>query len=268
MLVFQESPQAGKHILCWATWDLVDQWFHKLPVPCSYLPVWLHKNDLHYLWKILVPGLFSQSFSPGNICFNRFPRWLCAKPCLRAIGTECRESLRMFRSIQSIKLAEDSLSSFMRLLFWILSLVTNPWGLHTNPWEFGVSAGITQVAFWQGRVMLWFQSSRCFDCCLFPDVHFILLIPWVMLVLLCLSYLHTPFFILKMPPNDGLMNTSPSAWTKSFYFWFWFHSPVFSFWSLVIKVLAFSLTSKCSVADCIKPHGNVFTVRSAEIVDS
>lgn len=131
MAIFQGSQQARKHFWCGAIWGLVEQWFPRLPVPCRYLPVWLHKNALHHLLKMLVPGVLFQSFPPWNMCFSSFPRWLWAHLCLRATGRECCASSRMFWSIKCVKLAAECLNSFMRqrLLFWILSLVVNPWGL-------------------------------------------------------------------------------------------------------------------------------------------
>lgn len=73
----------------WTTWGSLKQCFHSLLVPYTNLPVWLQKNDLDHLLKILIPGLLFQSFLSGNVCFDRLPRWLYAKPCLGVTGIEC-----------------------------------------------------------------------------------------------------------------------------------------------------------------------------------
>ena len=58
-------------VVKWTIWGSTKQWFHKLLAFYACLSVWLHKNDLYCLLKILIPGLLFQSFLSGNMCFTR-----------------------------------------------------------------------------------------------------------------------------------------------------------------------------------------------------
>ena len=102
-------------VVKWTIWGSTKQWFHKLLVFYVCISVWLHKNDLDCLLKILIPGLLFQSLLSGNMCFTRLSRWLYAKLCLGNTDVECHESLGMFGFIKWVKLTDDMLNSFMRL---------------------------------------------------------------------------------------------------------------------------------------------------------
>ena len=108
-------------VVKWTIWGSTKQWFHILLVFYACLFVWLHKNDLDCLLKILIPGLLFQSFLSGNMCFTRLSRWLYAKLCLGNTDVKCHESLGMFGFVKWVKLTDDMLNSFMRLGLVVLN---------------------------------------------------------------------------------------------------------------------------------------------------
>ena len=67
-------------VVKWTIWGSTKQWFHKLLVFYACLFVWLHKNDLDCLLKILIPGLLFQSFLSGFGLFSAPSCTLCSSP--------------------------------------------------------------------------------------------------------------------------------------------------------------------------------------------
>ena len=144
-------------VVKWTIWGSTKQWFHKLLAFYACLSVWLHKNDLYCLLKILIPGLLFQSFLSGNMCFTRLSRWLYAKLCLGNTDVKCHESLGMFGFIKWVKLIDDMLNSFMRLaLVFLNSFLTHESLRLTN--EFRTIVSQQQKYKWLpdgGQRMLW-----------------------------------------------------------------------------------------------------------------
>lgn len=192
-------------VVKWTIWGSTKQWFHKLLVFYACLSVWLHKNDLYCLLKILIPGLLFQSFLSGNMCFTRLSRWLYAKLCLGNTDVKCHESLGMFGFIKWVKLIDD-VKFIHETGIMFLNSFPYSWIPETYKWiqDYCVLAAKIYVASW------WWPEDAL--TCLIENVIFL---SWVKLITFppvfswffyCLSCLRISFSSQNATRTACLMN--------------------------------------------------------------